>query len=73
MDGLLFAGRCVSASHEALASCRVMYIAMALGAGAGAAAAFAAEHGCELRDVPATELHEYLFPAPGCRADPART
>lgn len=69
MDGLLFAGRCVSASHEALASCRVMYIAMALGAGAGAAAAFAARHGCELRDVPATELHEYLFPAPGRRTD----
>jgi len=51
MDGLLFAGRCVSASHEALASCRVMYIAMALEAGAGAAAAFAAKHGCELRNV----------------------
>lgn len=37
LNGLLLAGRCISASHEALASCRVMCIAMALGAAAGAA------------------------------------
>ncbi len=60
-DGVLVSGRCISASHEALASCRVMGIAMALGAGAGAAAAYAAQHGCKLRDVPPTELHPILF------------
>ncbi len=60
-DGLLVTGRCIDASHEALASCRVMGIAMALGAGAGAAAAYAAQHGCELREVPPTELHPILF------------
>ncbi len=60
-DGLLFTGRCISASHEALASCRVMGIAAALGAGAGAAAAYAVQHGCELREVPPSELHSILF------------
>ncbi len=53
IEGLLFTGRCVSASHEALASCRVMRIAMALGGAAGAAAAYAANNNCRLRDVPA--------------------
>ncbi len=71
MNGLLFAGRCVSASHEAIASCRVMYIAMALGCGAGAAAAFAVKHNCELRDVPAAELQAALFLDPQSRRDTA--
>ena len=61
IDGLLFAGRCISASHEALASCRVMCIAMALGAGGGAAAAYAAKYGCELRTVPVSEIQPLLF------------
>ena len=61
IDGLLFAGRSISASHEALASCRVMCIAMALGAGGGAAAAHAAKHGCELRSVPVSEIQPLLF------------
>ena len=61
VDGLLFAGRCISASHEALASCRVMCIAMALGGGAGAAAAYAAKNGCELRDVPVSKIQPLLF------------
>ena len=61
LDGLLFTGRCISASHEALASCRVMCIAMALGAAAGAAAAYSSIHDCELRMVPIAKLAPILF------------
>ena len=56
VEGLLFAGRILSASHEALASCRVMGNAMAIGIGAGAAAAYAVRHDMKLRDVPAAKL-----------------
>lgn len=62
VEGLLLAGRCISASHEAHASLRVMCIAMATGAAAGAAAAWAAKHGCSLRDVPVPELQAQLRP-----------
>ena len=57
IDGLLFCGRCISASHEALASCRVMGNAMATGVGAGAAAAEAVKKGIEVRAVDARTLH----------------
>jgi hypothetical protein len=57
IDGLLFCGRCLSASHEALASCRVMGNAMATGVGAGAAAAEAVKQGIEVRAVDAKKLH----------------
>lgn len=42
---LLVAGRCISADHDALASCRVMAPCMAMGEAAGVAAAMAAADG----------------------------
>ena len=62
VDGLLFCGRCISATHEALASCRVMGNAMATGIGAGAAAAQAVKKGIDVRAVDASKLG--LFDAP---------
>lgn len=62
VEGLLLAGRCISASHEAHASLRVMCIAMAIGAAAGAAAAWAAQHGASTRDVPVAQLQPQLRP-----------
>ena len=61
IEGLLFCGRCLSASHEALASCRVMGCAMATGVGAGAAAAESVRTDVPLRDVKVEALR--LFEA----------
>lgn len=51
VDGLLVAGRCISATHEAQGSMRVIPIVVAVGQAAGTAAALAAKH-----DVPPREL-----------------
>lgn len=60
IDGLLFAGRCISASHEAHASLRVQKIAMGIGSGAGAAAAAAAQQNIKVRDVDVRPLQEFV-------------
>jgi hypothetical protein len=51
VDSLLLAGRCISGSHDAHASYRVMCIVMAIGAAAGAAAAQATNRGIQPREV----------------------
>jgi glycine/D-amino acid oxidase-like deaminating enzyme len=58
--GLLVAGRCISTTHEALASTRLTPTVMTLGQAAGTAAAMCVERGLEPRDVPFAALREAL-------------
>lgn len=51
VDRLVVAGRCISGTHEAHSSYRVMPIAMATGQGAGVCAALAARAGVSPHDV----------------------
>jgi hypothetical protein len=49
VEGLLTAGRCISGTHRAHASYRVMSICMAMGQAAGVAAALCAALDCDPR------------------------
>ncbi|MGH2531386.1 MAG: FAD-dependent oxidoreductase [Thermomicrobiales bacterium] len=60
LDGLLVAGRCISATHEALGAIRVMPPAFAMGQAAGTAAALAVEWGRQPRAIPVPQLQELL-------------
>ena len=60
VDGLLVAGRCISTTHEALASTRLTPTVMTLGQGAGTAAALAVAAGVRPRDVDTHALRERL-------------
>ena len=59
-DNLLVAGRCISATHDALASTRVMAPCMALGQAAGVAAALAVQSQSSVVDVPVQDLKSAL-------------
>jgi len=56
VDNLIVTGRCISATHVANSSLRVMGIAIPLGQAAGNAAALAARHGTAARDIDVAEL-----------------
>ena len=60
VENLLVAGRCISGTHEAHASYRVMPVSMATGQAAGVCAAIAARSGRVPRDVPAAEVQREL-------------
>jgi hypothetical protein len=60
IEGLLVAGRCFSATHDAHASARSMATCMAMGQAAGTAAALAATGGGAPREIPAGALRARL-------------
>jgi len=57
---LLLSGRCISVSHEALASVRIMPCCMAIGQAAGTAAALGALKGVLPHELETPELHDTL-------------
>jgi hypothetical protein len=63
VDGLLVAGRCISTTHEALASTRLTPTVMTLGQAAGTAAALATRRNVRLRDVDPALLRSTLVEA----------
>ncbi|KKM62332.1 hypothetical protein LCGC14_1522780, partial [marine sediment metagenome] len=60
VDNLLVAGRCISVTHRALGSTRVMPQCAALGQAAGAAAALSIADDCPPRELPVTKLLSHL-------------
>ena len=60
VDNLLVTGRCISATHEAMASFRIMTVCMALGEASGIAAAIAAEQGVTPRQLDVKLVQEAL-------------
>jgi hypothetical protein len=61
VENLLVAGRCISGTHEAHSSYRVMPIVMATGHAAGVCAALAAQRGMAPRDVSSLEVQRELL------------
>jgi hypothetical protein len=61
VDRLLVAGRCISGTHEAHSSYRVMPISMATGHAAGVCAALAAAAGRSPRAIPIREVQAELL------------
>lgn len=60
VDGLMMAGKCISATHEAIASTRVIPICMGQGQAVGTAAAIAIGQGRGIREINVTELQDRL-------------
>ncbi len=60
LEGILVSGKCLSATHEAIASTRVIPICMGQGQAAGTVAALAVRKKCGLREVSVRELQELL-------------
>ena len=69
VDGLLTCGRCISGTHRAHASYRVMYICFATGQAAGTAAALSARKHILPRRLDAAEIRRCLQESGVCLAD----
>ena len=61
IENLLVSGRCVSATHEALSSVRIMPVCMAMGQAAGVAAALCVKKKCRPRSLDVTLLKKELL------------
>ena len=61
VDNLLIGARCISATHEAHSSMRVMPVVAGIGEAAGIAAAWAAREGISPRDVDGARLKTAVF------------
>ncbi|MFO7937218.1 MAG: FAD-dependent oxidoreductase [Kiritimatiellia bacterium] len=59
-EGLMVAGKCFSATHEALASTRVVPVCMGMGEAAGVAAVMALSSGCSVRELDVGNLQNAL-------------
>lgn len=59
-ENLLVAGRCISSTHEAQASYRIMPICCTLGQAAGTAAAVAKESMCSVRNIDISKVQNIL-------------
>lgn len=59
-DNLLVAGRCISATHEAQASIRIMPIVATLGHAAGVAAGLAGKTGVGVKEIDVKQLQAHL-------------
>lgn len=60
IEGLMVAGRCISGTHRAHASYRVMSICMAMGEAVGIAAAMSAQRSCTPRELDVTALQSVM-------------
>jgi ribulose 1,5-bisphosphate synthetase/thiazole synthase len=60
LDGLLVAGRCMSAEQDAMVQLRLIPVCLATGQAAGAAAALAVSEGVSPRDLDITRLQKTL-------------
>lgn len=60
LDGLLMAGRCISATHVAASAGKSMGNCMATGHAAGRAAALAVERNCPPRELPVEDIQQLL-------------
>jgi len=61
LDGLLTAGRCISGTHRAHASYRVMSICMAMGEAVGVAAAMSVKNNCGPRSLDVNIIQNILI------------